>query len=129
MIVDTSAFMAILRQEPEAERFTALLAEAPEVALSAATLLELGMVAEGQAGPAIRPRMDRLLADAGAEVVPFTEVQARLALEAWRRFGKGRHKAALNFGDCFAYALAQERRQPLLFKGDDFSQTDVKAAL
>jgi len=129
VIVDTSAFMAILRQEPEAERFTALLAETPEVALSAATLLELGMVAEGQAGPAIRSRVDRLLADAGAEVVPFTEAQARLALEGWRRFGKGRHKAALNIGDCFAYALARERNAPLLFKGADFSETDVKAAI
>ncbi|MGK7863820.1 type II toxin-antitoxin system VapC family toxin [Falsiroseomonas sp. E2-1-a4] len=121
--------MAILRQEPEAERFTAMLAEAPEVAVSAATLLELGMVAESQAGPAIRPRMDQLLADTGAEVVPFTEAQARLALEAWRRFGKGRHKAALNFGDCFAYALARERNASLLFKGADFSETDVKAAI
>lgn len=121
--------MAILRQEPEAERFTALLAEAPDVAISAGTLLELGMVAEGKAGPAIRPFVDRLLADAEAEVVPFTETQARLALEAWRRFGKGRHKAALNFGDCFAYALARERNAPLLFKGADFSETDVKAAI
>lgn len=129
MIVDTSAFMAILQQEPEAERFTALLSEAPEVAVSAATLLELGIVAEGKAGVAIRSRVDRLLADAEAEVVPFTEAQARLALEAWRRFGKGRHKAALNFGDCFAYALARERNAPLLFKGTDFSETDVKAAI
>nr|WP_246602289.1 type II toxin-antitoxin system VapC family toxin [Falsiroseomonas tokyonensis] len=121
--------MVILRQEPEAERFTAMLADASDVALSAATLLELGMVAEGQAGPAIRPRMDQLLADAGAEVVPVTESQARLALEAWRRYGRGRHKAALNFGDCFAYALARERNAPLLFKGADFSETDVKAAI
>jgi ribonuclease VapC len=129
VILDTSAVMAILRQEAEADRFTRALAEAPAVAISAATLLELGMVAEGKAGPGIRPKLDRILADAEAEIVPFTEAQAELAMMAWRRFGKGRHPAGLNFGDCFAYALARERNAPLLFKGDDFSQTDVKAAI
>lgn len=129
MILDTSAIMAILRQEPEAERFVAAMAKAPEMAISAATLLELGIIAEGQAGPEIRPHLDRLLADSETEIAPFTAVQASLAMEGWRRFGKGRHKAALNFGDCFAYALARERNAPLLFKGDDFSETDVKAAI
>jgi ribonuclease VapC len=74
-------------------------------------------------------RIDRLLAQARAEVVPFTAEHAALALEGWRRFGKGRHPAGLNLGDCFAYALAKARGEPLLFKGNDFAQTDVKAAI
>ena len=129
MIVDTSAILAILREEPEAEAFNAALLEAPRVAMSAATLLEVTMVTEGRAVPGIRSRVERLLAQSGMDIIPFTAEHAAIAADGWRRFGKGRHPAGLNLGDCFAYALAQSRNEPLLFKGADFSQTDVKAAL
>ena len=121
--------MAILLREPEAARFGAALSETPRAAISAATLVELTMVAEGRAGPPVRPVLDALLAESGVEVVPFTAEHAALATDGWRRFGRGRHPAALNLGDCFAYALSKARDEPLLYKGDDFSQTDVKAAL
>ena len=129
MIVDTSAILAILREEPEAEAFNAALLEAPHVAMSAATLLEVTMVTEGRAVPGIRSRVERLLAQSSMDIIPFTAEHAAIAADGWRRFGKGRHPAGLNLGDCFAYALAQSRNEPLLFKGADFSQTDVKAAL
>ncbi len=129
MIVDTSAFMAILLREPEAARFMEALSETAECAVSAATLVELAMVAESRAGPSIRGVLDALLAETGVEVVPFTAEHATLAADGWRRFGRGRHPAALNLGDCFAYALAQARDDSLLFKGHDFARTDVKAAL
>lgn len=129
MIVDTSAIMAILLREPEAARFGAALSQTPGAVMSAATLVELTMVAEGRAGPPMRPVLDALLAESDIEVVPFTAEHAALAADGWRRFGRGRHPAALNLGDCFAYALSKARDEPLLFKGEDFSQTDVKAAL
>ena len=129
MIVDTSAILAILREEPEAEAFNAALLEAPHVAMSAATLLEVTMVTEGRAVPGIRSGVERLLAQSDMDIIPFTAEHAAIAADGWRRFGKGRHPAGLNLGDCFAYALAQSRNEPLLFKGADFSQTDVKAAL
>ncbi len=116
MIVDTSAIMAILRKEPEASAF-------------GAALVELCMVAESRAGAAVRAEVEALMANAGIEVTPFAAEQAALAREGWRRFGKGRHPAGLNLGDCFAYALAQERGEPLLFKGEDFARTDVRRAL
>ena len=87
------------------------------------------MVTEGRAVPGIRSRVERLLAQSGMDIIPFTAEHAAIAADGWRRFGKGRHPAGLNLGDCFAYALAQSRNEPLLFKGADFSQTDVKAAL
>lgn len=127
MILDTSAVIAILRREADAPGLARAVAAAPRLAVSAATLVEIGIVAESQAGPAARAAAEQLLE--GAEIVPFGAAQARLALEGWRRYGKGRHPAALNLGDCFAYALAKERDEPLLFKGTDFSQTDVKAAI
>ncbi|MBR0654892.1 type II toxin-antitoxin system VapC family toxin [Plastoroseomonas arctica] len=129
MIVDTSAILAILREEPEAEAFSSALLAAPQVAMSAATLVEVTLVTEGRAVPGIRSRVDRLLAQSGIDIIPFTAEHAALAAEGWRRFGKGRHPAGLNLGDCFAYALAQSRNEPLLFKGADFPQTDVKAAV
>ncbi len=127
--MDTSAIMAILQKEPEAPAFGAVLAEEPRVAISAATLVELCMVAESRAGAAAWAEVERLMADAAIEVAPFTAGQAALAREGWRRFGKGRHPAGLNLGDCFAYALARERGEPLLFKGEDFARTDVRRAL
>ena len=129
MILDTSALMAILRTEAEAAAFGEAVAAAPSVAIAAPTLVELGIVAESRAGEAVRSRIERLLDSMGAEIVPFTAEHAALARDAWRRYGKGRHPAGLNLGDCFAYALAVARDEPLLFKGGDFSLTDVKAAI
>lgn len=129
MIVDTSAIMAILRREPDAPAFGAALAREPRAAISAATLVELCMVAESRAGAAMWAEIETLMADAAIEVAPFTAEQAALAREGWRRFGKGRHPAGLNLGDCFAYALARQRDEPLLFKGDNFARTDVRRAV
>ena len=129
MIVDTSAIMAILQKEPEAPAFGAALTEGARIAISAATLAELCVVAESRAGAAVWAEVEALMADAAIEVAPVTTEQAALAREGWRRFGKGRHPAGLNLGDCFAYALAQERGEPLLFKGGDFALTDVRRAL
>jgi ribonuclease VapC len=129
VILDTSAIMAILRREPERDAFTVALSGAARPAISAATLVELMLVSETRAGPSVRPEVDLLLARSAVEVVPVTAEHAALAAEGWRRYGKGRHPAGLNLGDCFAYALARQRDQPLLFKGGDFAQTDVKAAL
>ena len=129
MILDTSAILAILKSEPEASRFSDALSGAERIAIAAPTLVELGMVAESRAGETVRPRIDRLLQSMKVEVVPFTADHAAVALDGWRRYGKGRHPAGLNLGDCFAYALAKARGEPLLFKGDDFARTDVKAAI
>jgi ribonuclease VapC len=131
VIVDTSAICAILFAEPDAGRYIEAIAAAPEARISAVTLVEATTVIEGRrTGTAPTPTpIDRWVAGLGAEICPVTERTARLAQEGWRRFGKGRHPAKLNLGDCFAYALAIERDEPLLFKGDDFAQTDVKRAL
>jgi ribonuclease VapC len=127
MVVDTSAVVAILLEEPEARSFAARLVDAGHAVMSAASYVELRIVARsrGRRGAA---EVDGTLADGGIEIVPVTPGQARLAAEAYDRFGKGRHPAALNFGDCFSYALAKERSEPLLFKGDDFARTDIAAA-
>jgi len=125
-VLDTSALLAILLQEPDAQRYSDAIAGAPRRLISAATLVEAGIVAEGRG---MREDLDALLARARAEVADFTAAQAATAQDGWRRFGKGRHPAGLNLGDCFAYALAQSRGEPLLYKGNDFSLTDVKAAL
>lgn len=129
MIVDTSAIVAIIGREDDARRFLRAISAADGIAISAATLVEAAMVLEARGGPELGAQMDALMRRMQAIVVPVTETQALLAREGWRRFGKGRHKAGLNLGDCFAYALAMERDEPLLFKGDDFAQTDVKRAL
>ena len=129
MIVDTSAIVAILFAEAEEDRFLDTLVDAPKVRISAATLVEATMVIEGRGGPDMADVLDALLERIGAEICPVTPETARLAREGWRRYGKGRHGARLNLGDCFSYALAQERNEPLLFKGVDFAQTDVKRAL
>ncbi len=128
MIVDTSAVIAMLFGEPEAAAFARAIETAPKRRISAASWVEAALVADNrsvQASAEFDAFMDRL----GLEVMPFTPDQARRARDAHRRFGKGRHPARLNLGDCFAYALAQERNEPLLFKGEDFAQTDVKAAI
>ena len=129
MILDTSAIIAILRREPEGPRLTERLLEAERPAISAANLVEAAMVIEGRGGREAGAGLDHLIAEVGIEVAPVTAETARRARDAWRLWGKGRHPAALNFGDCFAYALAQERAEPLLFKGGDFFRTDVTPAL
>ena len=129
MIVDTSAIMALLTKEPEAAKFGVALAAQRKVAISAATLVELCMVAESRAGAAVWAEVEALLAALEIEVVSLDAAQAALAREGWRRFGKGRHPAKLNLGDRFAYALAEARGEPLLFKGEDFARTDVRRAV
>jgi ribonuclease VapC len=125
VIVDTSALVAILLNEPEAERFIEVLLSADRSRLSAGTLLEAQLVAEGyRVGADLAELLDLL----DAEILPFDERQAALALSGFKRFGKGRHRAGLNFGDCFAYAAARSLDEPLLYKGSDFSKTDVRAA-
>ena len=128
MIVDSSALLAILLNEPEQIPFSDVIAAANSRRVSAATLLETTMVIEGRLGDRGGVALDRLASDLKLQIVPFTIEHLELAREAFRRFGKGRHPARLNFGDCFAYALAKERGEPLLFKGDDFSRTDIEAA-
>jgi len=127
MIIDTSALIAILDQEPEAERIARTLASTPERMLSAANLVEVGIVMQARRGDDGARDLDLLLAKLKVEIVPFTARQAEIARKAFRRYGRGQHDAKLNFGDCFAYALAKDVSAALLFKGDDFGQTDVTA--
>ena len=128
MVVDTSAIIAILMREEGWRDLIWTILGVPTACLSAATLVEAGIVVEGRSGPPGADRLDRLLEELGLEVVAVTAEQATLARLAFRRFGKGRHPAALNFGDCFAYALAKSRGEPLLFRGDDFARTDIEPA-
>ena len=129
MIVDTSALIAVLYQEPDAARFERTLTRADICRMSAGNLVELSIVIEGQFGAALMRQAEALLRDLKVRIEPVTEEQARIAHQAFCDFGKGRHPAGLNFGDCFAYALARTLREPLLFKGDDFSKTDVECAV
>jgi len=129
MIIDTSAIIAILREEDEARRFAAAIEAASVRRISAATYVEVGAVIDRARDPVASRLVDELLATAGIVVEAVTAAQARIAREAYRDFGKGSgHAAGLNFGDCFAYALARATGEPLLYKGDDFSHTDVAAA-
>lgn len=126
MVIDTSAIVAILENEPERASFNRMIAADPVRLVSAVTRVELTCVIEGRRRAAGRADLERFLAIASIGVAPVTVGQAILACEAFRRYGKGRHPAQLNIGDCFAYALARETGEPLLFKGGDFSQTDVR---
>ena len=128
MVVDTSALIAILLLEPEAERFTMAIADARPRLLSAANLLEAGIVIEGRLGLEAGGDLDQFVTDVDLEVEPVTVAQVRVARQAYRIYGRGNHPAGLNFGDCFAYALAKTTGLPLLFKGDDFAQTDITPA-
>jgi ribonuclease VapC len=125
MVLDTSALLAVLLNEPDAAAFRHAIERDAVRLVSAATLVETGIVIEARVGEAGGRELDLLLLKAAIEVVPVDVVQADLARDAYRRFGRGRHVAALNYGDCFAYALSQSLSEPLLFKGDDFSKTDV----
>lgn len=128
MVLDTSALVAILRDEPESEAFADLLAHADDPVISAATLFECSMVVHRRVGARAMERLDDLLHVTGIRVAALDIVQAHAARDAWLRYGKGRSPAGLNFGDCFSYALAKTTDRPLLFKGDDFAQTDVTPA-
>jgi ribonuclease VapC len=125
MVIETSAVLAILLEEPEAAEFAQLIEDDPAPVISAASVLEAGIVLISRHGPDARDDLWDFLAQGGLHVEPVTAEQADLALEAYQRYGKGRHRAGLNFGDCFAYALCQATGQPLLCKGQDFSQTDI----
>ncbi|HTE39129.1 MAG TPA: type II toxin-antitoxin system VapC family toxin [Reyranella sp.] len=128
IVVDTSAIIALLLGEAEAAQYANLLADAPDVRMSAVTDYEARVVLRPR-GPAMIFRYDALLAEIGVSIVPFDQEQARLAFEGYRHWGKGVHPAALNLGDCAAYALAKTLDAPLLFKGADFARTDVRRAL
>jgi len=128
MVIDTSAIVAIACDEPDAPELEEQIADDPIRLISAATMLEATMVIETQLGDAGGRELDFWLLKIGAEIVAVDAEQADVARRAWRRYGKGRHAAALNFGDCFSYALAMSRGEPLLFKGEDFAKTDVGRA-
>lgn len=128
MIVDSSAVLAILFNEPDAAIYATAIASAATCRISAANYVETAVVVESQSTAGGR-QFDTFMRRAGIAIEPVTEEQALLARQAYADFGKGRHPAGLNFGDCFAYALAKAMREPLLFKGNDFSRTDVEAAL
>jgi ribonuclease VapC len=130
MIVDSSAIVAIVRREPEADLFAAAIDRDVGPRLSAASFLEIAIVIDSRRDPAIGRRFDAFLVSAGITIEPVTERQARIAREAYRDYGKGSgHPARLNFGDCLAYALARDLGEPLLFKGTNFAHTDVRSAL
>jgi ribonuclease VapC len=129
MIVDTSALFAILRDEPEAKDCALAIERNPNRRVSAANFVETALVIDGSRDPIASRRFDDLVKEARIVIEPVSEAQARIAREAYRDFGKGSgHPAKLNFGDCFAYALAKTTGEPLLFKGDDFIHTDVISA-
>ena len=128
MILDTSALVAILYREPEAAAFVQRIHDADVCRISVASYVELSLVIESQLGPLGMRQAEAFLRRAGITIEPVTIEQGELARQAFLDFGKGRHKAGLNFGDCFAYALAKATGEPLLFKGDDFGRTDIKAA-
>lgn len=127
MIVDTSAIIAILRGETDADKLTRALQQAPARRVSAATYVEAAVVVDCNREPVLSRRFDDFFREAQIVVESVTPEQAKIAREVYRDFGKGRHRAGLNFGDCFAYALAKVAGEPLLFKGDDFRYTDVEA--
>ncbi|PZU07806.1 type II toxin-antitoxin system VapC family toxin [Sphingomonas sp.] len=129
MIVDTSALVAILYGEEEAGSFTEIVQRADICRMSVATYLELTLVVEKQLGPEGTRHAESFVRRAGIQIEPVTLEQGLIARQAFFDFGKGRHPAALNYGDCFPYALAKACDEPLLFKGNDFSQTDVESAL
>ena len=129
MVIDTSAIVAILFDEPDQRRYGEAIEAATVRFVSAVTRVELAFVIEGRKREAGRERLERFFQLTGAEIVAVTPQQAEIAVDAFRRFGRGRHPASLNIGDCFSYALAAATDHMLLFKGDDFSRTDIRPAL
>ena len=128
MIVDSSVIVAILGEKSDARAFAEAIEEADDCRLSVANYVEAAIVLDSRQNAALGRRFDSFIREAQVRLEPVTVEQAYLAREAYRDFGKGRHRAGLNFGDCFAYALAKEKGEPLLFKGDDFRKTDVEVA-
>lgn len=128
MIVDASAIIAILRDEAEAPAMARTLERADSCRVSAVNYVEAAVVIDGSRDPVASRRFDDFCREAQLVIEPVTPQQARLAREAYRDFGKGHHRASLNFGDCFAYALARATGEPLLFKGDDFGYTGIQSA-
>ncbi|MCP9824142.1 type II toxin-antitoxin system VapC family toxin [Synechococcus sp. EJ6-Ellesmere] len=129
MVIETSALIAILKAEPEAKSLLVCLSQPGAKAISMATLLEAQIVVEGQLGEAGGHELDLLLSRGEIQPTPLDRLHLHWALRGWRHYGKGRHRAGLNLGDCFSYGLAMALDVPLLFKGEDFSHTDVKVAL
>ncbi|MES2210190.1 MAG: type II toxin-antitoxin system VapC family toxin [Chloroflexota bacterium] len=130
MIVDPSVLVAIIRNEPEAAAFASLIARAKVARLSAASYVELGVVVDGPRDAVQSSSVDALIASARLQIEPFTPAQARIARSAYERFGRGSgHPARLNMGDCFSYALARDLGEPLLFKGSDFTLTDIEVVI
>lgn len=125
MVIDTSALAAIFFAEPERQKFLAAITAAENRLVSAATVLETGIVLEARQGEAAGREFDLFLVRANLQVVPVDAEQVDLARSAWRKYGKGRHPAGLNFGDCFSYALAESTGEPLLAKGTDFASTNL----
>ncbi len=128
MIIDSSAILAVLFEEDDGEALAGRIVTAPIRLMSAASYLEAGIVADNRPSAKAGPLLDRLMDELLIDVAPVTETQARIAREAYRTYGKGRHPAGLNFGDCLSYALAKATGEPLLYKGDDFTATDVAPA-
>jgi ribonuclease VapC len=128
MIVDTSVIIAILREESDASALARALERAPTRRMSTGTYVEAAIVTDSNGDAVLSRRFDELLREALISIEPFTQEQARIAREAYRDFGKGRHRAGLNLGDCFAYALAKTTGEPLLCKGNDFKRTDLDLA-
>jgi len=129
MVIDTSVIVAILFDEPERNRFTQLFEDAETLLVSAVSRVEAAFVVEGRKGNAGRERLDRFFRLTDPEIVAVTPEQAEIAVDAFGRFGRGRHPAALNIGDCFSYALAKATGEKLLFKGNDFDRTDIVAVV
>jgi ribonuclease VapC len=130
MIVDSSAIVAILKREPEQPAFSAILEKTAEVRISAATYFETAIVIDSPRDPIMSRQLDDLIERAQILIEPVTLEQARIARQAYRDYGKGSgHPANLNLGDCFSYALARDKREPILFKGDDFVHTDLRPAV
>jgi ribonuclease VapC len=129
MIVDTSAVIALLRNEPDAVAIGEAMQRSQVCRLSAVTYVEAGVVIDSNRNPVLSRRLDDLIRDVRMRIETVTPQQAQIARQAYRDFGKGRHKAGLNFGDCFAYALAKDLDEPLLFKGTDFTHTDIETEL
>jgi ribonuclease VapC len=130
MIVDSSAIVAILKREPDWRTLSALLNEAKSASISAANYFESAIVVDGWRDPVLSQRLDEIVEEFTIRIEPVTESQAKIARRAYRDYGRGSgHSANLNFGDCFSYALAREKREPILFKGDDFVHTDLRAAV
>lgn len=129
MILDSSAVVAILLRERGHERLLDALSAADAVGIGAPTAVESSLVVAARLGPRARPLVAEFIREGGIDVVPFLEEHTACALDAYLRYGKGRHKAALNFGDCLAYATAYVAQQPLLYVGEDFVKTDIEQAL